>query len=47
MSVGWGSLIWGLIDVLVFGWQWLFAWVDMVGGKSGKFEAIRGLRIDF
>ena len=46
-GIGWGSLIWGLIDALYFGWMGLFVWVDMVGGNKAKFGHYRGLRIDF
>ena len=37
----------GPVQWAVFGWLLGIVWVDMVGGNKAKFEAIRGLRIDF
>ena len=37
----------GPVQWAVLGWLVVFVWVDMVGGRKAKFEAIRGLRIDF
>ena len=37
----------GPVQWVVLGWLLGITWVDMVGGRKAKFEAIRGLRIDF
>jgi len=37
----------GPVQWAVLGWLVVFVWVDMACPGKSKFEAIRGLRIDF